>query len=598
MLLKQPGPTARQQIADGFRLGLFGGEKEKVEPLSMKLIDFVVRAWNEVLHPSEHLEIEGAWYIELFCEWLTVVSVVTALSTENNEVAAALLKPFGLTPETFPEDLRDVKNLLFNISPRCSKSTVITVCWPAWEWLFMPWLTYMAMSYAQPLATDHNDDRRTIIKSDWYQELSGGMRLSDSKNRTTEFRNDAMGEMKGRGLDATVMGGGGLRLIFDDPNDTNKADSEQLRAKAKKSFRNYSRSRKNDPKRSAVVVVQQRTHEADVSGDIRANNPDFRQVIIPMEAEIEEEIVFPLSGRIVIRSPGDLMHEDRFDAAVINALKRDPQVWASQYQQRPSPSDGGLFKLRNWRLSAVTPRCDRSVLSADATFTDSASSDYFVVGPIGQIRAVRWVDAPGPIDPKTGKQTIVKIPQHQYWVPERWRGQAGITEGQRQIKLMAQRYPEAYPRIVEKAANGFAIAEQLSREMPGIEAVPPGAKSKVGRAAPVVLIQERGDIILPLGEQYCSVLLAKGKDNITIGEWWDMHPPPQETPEHAPVAPWVKDFLEELTLFDNGKHDDQVDFLTQGVNYMESNAISTTSATPPALARAMTPGRAAARRRR
>ena len=572
---------------------------EKTIPAELPTLrKFLVGAWEEVLHPSEHLEIDGAWYIDLICEWLTVITVVTALSTGNTAIASALLAPFGLTPATFPDELRDVKNLLFNIPPRCSKSTVITVCWPSWEWLYLPWLTYMAMSYAQPLATDHNDDRRTIIKSDWYQGLSGGMRLSDSKNRTTEFRNDSMGEMKGRGLDATVMGGGGLRLIFDDPNDTNKSESETLRAKAKKAFRNYSRSRKNDPKLSAVVVVQQRTHEEDVSGDIKANNPEFKKVVVPMEAEKGEEITFPLSGRVVTRNPGDLMHEDRFDHAVVSAYKRDPQVWASQYQQRPSPSDGGLFKLRNWRLAAKAPYCDRSVLSCDATFTDSSTSDYVVVGPIGQIQAVRWVDQPGPIDASTGKQTIVKTPQHQYWISERWRGQAGITETQRQIKLMAQRYPEAYPRIVEKAANGFAIAEQLSREMPGIEAVPPGAKSKVGRAAPVVLIQERGDIILPLGEEYSSVLLAQGRDSITLGEWWDMHPPPQETPEHAPVSPWVKNFLHELTLFDNGKNDDQVDFLTQGVNWMEANTDRSATQVRPVHSRPISPNRSRTRRYR
>jgi len=69
------------------------------------------------------------------------------------------------------------------------------------------------MSYAQSLASDHNDDRRKIIQSEWYQKLSGGMKLSSSKNRITEFQNQAQGQMVGRGLDANITGGGGYRII-------------------------------------------------------------------------------------------------------------------------------------------------------------------------------------------------------------------------------------------------------------------------------------------------------------------------------------------------------------------------------------------------
>ena len=36
---------------------------------------FLIRSWANVLHPSEILEISGAWYVDLICEWLTIITV-------------------------------------------------------------------------------------------------------------------------------------------------------------------------------------------------------------------------------------------------------------------------------------------------------------------------------------------------------------------------------------------------------------------------------------------------------------------------------------------------------------------------------------------
>ena len=139
--------------------------RKKAEIPTMR--SFLIEAWVNVLHPSEILEVEGAWYIDLICEWLTVITLGTLIQLGDHYNADRLLAPFGLTTETLDAELRNIKHLLINISPRCSKSTLITTCFPCWEWLIMPWLSYLCMSYDQSLASDHNDDRRKSIKSEW-----------------------------------------------------------------------------------------------------------------------------------------------------------------------------------------------------------------------------------------------------------------------------------------------------------------------------------------------------------------------------------------------------------------------------------------------
>lgn len=537
------------------------------------LRDFLVGAWENVLHPAEPLELEGAWYVDLICEHLTVVSVTTLLSMGDRELCDRLLAPYGKTIEDIGNCL--TKNLRINIPPRCTKSTIVTVCWPCWEWSFAPWFTYMCMSYDQPLASDHSDDRRTLIKSDWYQSLGQSLALSGTKNRITEFKNEHQGEMKARGLNSGVTGGGGLRLIFDDPNDPNKIDSEPLRLSANKSFKDYSTTRKNDPKRTAVVLTQQRTNQKDVSGWVEMESPEhWVSVVIPMEAEIEEAIKFPLSDRIIQRKPGDIMHPARFDSEIIANLKRDSRLWAGRYQQRPSEAGGGMFKIRNWRLYIPGMRSlgERTILSVDATFKGLKTSDFVVVGVAEQQYGIRTVKGLPEFDTRSGKSVSTEIKEHRYYFPYRWRNQAGITETERAIAEVAQRFPQAHTKLIEDKANGPAIIDRLSSVMHGLEAYKPGSDSKTARAAAVVPIHERGDLCLPLAEWAIATVEGMGLDSITVGEWWDLHPPPHELDaEHVPCPEWAKSLIDEAGLFPSGEYDDQVDYFVQAVNWLEHN---------------------------
>ena len=525
------------------------------------LREFLIDAWKQVLHPSEELQIEGAWYIDLICEWLTVLTCGTLVRLGDRKTVEKLLNPYGITVAELPAKVIEAKQLLINVSPRCSKSTIVTVCWPCWEWIIMPWLPFMCMSYDQGLATDHSDDRRKIITSGWFQQISGGMELSQSKNRVTEFQNSSQGQMVARGLNAGVTGGGGLRIICDDGNDPNKVESDPVRKRASKAFQDYSITRRNDPNKTVVVNVQQRTHDRDISGEILDHPEEWVTVIIPMEAETHERIEFPLSKRVIERIPGDLMHPERFGPEIIAALKRNKRIWAGRYQQRPTLSGGGMFKIADWRLYADLPTIDRTIISVDASFKDLDDSDFVVVGLVGQRCNVRTT--------LTLEGDVVY--EHEYYIPYRWRGKAALTETERVIKETADRFPEAYIKLVEDKANGTAIIDRMSSVLQGITAFSPGTNSKIARAAAVQPIQERCDVLLPIAEWAKPTLKALGRESITIGEWWQLYAPPhQSNAEHAPVDDWVKEYIDELALFPNAGNDDQVDMTSQSLIWLES----------------------------
>jgi predicted phage terminase large subunit-like protein len=99
------------------------------------------------------------------------------------------------------------------------------------------------------------------------------------------------------------------------------------------------------------------------------------------------------------------------------------------------------------------------------------------------------------------------------------------------VRALSERWPKAGAKLVEDKANGPAVIQELKHDIPGlIEVQPEGGK--VARAHAVSPMIESGNVYLP----------------------------------HPALAPWVEDFIEETAAFPNGRHDDQVDAMTQALN--------------------------------
>ena len=66
----------------------------------------------------------------------------------------------------------------------------------------------------------------------------------------------------------------------------------------------------------------------------------------PMEAEERQVTIFPLSGKQFVREPGEPLWEERFPKDMFPETKAQvgSYGWAGQYQQRPSPLGGELFR--------------------------------------------------------------------------------------------------------------------------------------------------------------------------------------------------------------------------------------------------------------
>jgi hypothetical protein len=76
---------------------------------------------------------------------------------------------------------------------------LVSVFWPAWEWIRWPERRWLYSSYAQSLSLRHSVICRRLIESPWYQQRWGHVyRLTDDQNTKGRFDNTRLGYRRRR----------------------------------------------------------------------------------------------------------------------------------------------------------------------------------------------------------------------------------------------------------------------------------------------------------------------------------------------------------------------------------------------------------------
>src|SRR5271168_4065422 len=155
----------------------------------------------------------------------------------------------------------DIRNLLINVPPRHMKSLLVSVFWPAWEWIQYPERRWLYSSYAAALSTRDSVMCRRLIESPWYRSRWGHVySLTGDQNAKTRFDNSRSGYRLSTSVGGSVTGEGGDRIVCDDPHNVSDVASDATRKSAIDWWDIAMSTRVNDPKTSAMVIVMQRCH--------------------------------------------------------------------------------------------------------------------------------------------------------------------------------------------------------------------------------------------------------------------------------------------------------------------------------------------------
>lgn len=251
-----------------------------------------------------------------------------------------------------------IRNLLINIPPRHMKSLSCNVFWPSWDWIANAWRTFMFVSYRTGLSERDNVRARKLVGSDWYQQ-----RFSNEVRKTPDTASRWGLATGAERLITSVDGGsqtgeGGDIIVVDDPISADGARSDKQRQNVIDWWDDTIKSRFNDPKTGAFVVIMQRFHQNDLSGHILANEAGFDHLCIP--ARFERKHIYPIKSSLGFKDPrtkeGELLNPKRFGEAELNKLARRGTFQdAGQLQQRPVPRGGGLFKVSKLKVVQAVP---------------------------------------------------------------------------------------------------------------------------------------------------------------------------------------------------------------------------------------------------
>jgi predicted phage terminase large subunit-like protein len=401
----------------------------------------------------------------------------------------------------------EIRRLIINIPPGHMKSLLVSVFWPAWNWLQRPDWRALFCSSGLDLVIRDTRRCRDIITSEWFLETfepEWSLRLD--QNAKQYFELDSTGQRKTASVGSKVTGFRGDTVVIDDPLDATDAHSKAKRKACLTWFKETISSRVNDPRSGVFVLIMQRLHEEDLSGYLLDSHDGWCHLCLPTEYEPKRSQPTSIGWEDPREKKGDLLFPEFFTDDVLDELKTilGSRGYAGQHQQRPSAEKGDIFEREWWqRYQELPNRWDALIQSWDCTFKGTSDSDFVV----GQVWGVRGSN---------------------FYLLDQIRAQLTFPATLKAIRSLSKKWPECNAILVEDKANGPAVIQTLKGEIPGLIAVNPQGGKEV-RANAVSPLVEAGNVWLP---EYAS---------------------------------WAGDYIEEHTVFPNGANDDQVDATTQAL---------------------------------
>ena len=169
-------------------------------------------------------------------------------------------------------------------------------------------------------------------------------------------------------------------IIVDDPNAANEVMSEATTEATIEWWDGTMSTRLNDLKTGAMVIIQQRLGEDDLTGHVLSKTVgDWQHLCLPMEYEPERSFSTSIGWVDPRTRPGELLWPERFGPDEVRTLKADlgPYRAAGQLQQRPEPAGGGVIKRDWWQPweDAAFPPMDYIVATLDTAYTEKEIND-------------------------------------------------------------------------------------------------------------------------------------------------------------------------------------------------------------------------------
>lgn len=242
-----------------------------------------------------------------------------------------------------------IPRLMICLPPRHGKSETCSHWGPAWTLSRWPAKRIILCSYgADYAATWGRKVRDSLTEAHGLGLIEHG--IAADLSRASEFEMERHGGgMVTAGVGGPITGRGADLLLIDDPVKSAEEASSPTYRERSWDWYNATAMTRLEPGGS-VILIQTRWHHDDLAGRILAEGAaGWRVVNLPALAEPE--------GDVLGRQPGEALWPQRYPASALHAIReaRGSYWWASLYQQRPTPREGGFFKQHWFKIIEAAP---------------------------------------------------------------------------------------------------------------------------------------------------------------------------------------------------------------------------------------------------
>jgi predicted phage terminase large subunit-like protein len=441
----------------------------------------------------------------------------------------------------------EINRLIINIPPRYGKTEMAVRNFIAYGLALNPRAKFIHSSYSDDLALFSSMEIKDIVQSvayqsfwpmvirddvkgkkRWYTEQGGGMMAVSTKGQVTGF---GAGRMEPGWQGAFVL---------DDPIKPEDAASNTMRERINDRFNSTIKSRL-DKESTPIVIIMQRVHELDLTGYLLEGGSEEKWHHLEIPATVQKDREYPKKWKygipIKYEYP-DYLEEsapiwpEKHNTLQIEALKKSTYIWSTQYDQRPAPFGGAIFKSKDFgsydyldasqnmihRLDGSTVPLTHKTVYADTAMKTGENNDYSVVQLWGRAKDDRIYL----LDQIRGKWEAPNLEKKFLDFLEKYR----YTPPMNMMGIRAAK--------IEDKASGTGLIQSIGRKSKGVKILPiPRNKDKVSRAHDASIHVAAGKVMLPA------------------------------------YAPWLSDFLYEVEIFNEHMthlHDDQIDPMMDAID--------------------------------
>ncbi len=389
-----------------------------------------------------------------------------------------------------------LNDILINIPPGTTKTTIVSIMFVAWCWSRWYWMRFITASYSSPLALESSETCRDLIRSNEYRAIYPEIGIKEDKDTKSNYRVIKKTKILQGQVAQSILGGnryttsvGGSVtgfhahiIIWDDPINPHEATSSTVLNSTNRWIDQVISTRKVDKKIAVTIGIMQRVNQNDPSGHLLdKQKSNLKHICLPGEIINYSDQVKPIELKKYYKD--GLLDPTRLNKAVLNEMEEDlgQYGYAGQVGQKPTPPGGGMFKVDKFEIIDTLPHIDE--MEQIVRYWDKAGTQgggCFTVGcKMTKLRS--------------GKFIIIDIK----------RGQWGTDERERRILNTAEFDGARTDHWIEQepGSGGKESAESTKRNLAGHKIyadLPKG--DKIYRADPYSVQVNNGNIMLLRGE--------------------------------------------------------------------------------------------------